>query len=343
MAAGGLSGTLDAVVLTGGRGSRLGGVVKAELDLGGGPLIDGVLRALAGAGLSRAVVVGPAPARVPDGLDVHVTREDPPFGGPAAAVEAALPLVQAPWLLLLACDLPRAADVVGLLLDGWSDAGPRAIDGADGIDGLVLVDDEQHPQWLAAVYARTALADALRSAARAATLGGRHGVRMGDVVRGLRLRTVTDTAGASRDVDTPADVEWWRSGSRGTAPTTEEGTTVEHSEKTGRVPGGALGDWLAELQGLLGVEDRIDVDAVLDVARDVAHGVARPAAPLSTFVLGLAVGRASAAGTPVGEELERLAALVQTRALEHGGGDGGTSGTRDAEASEPGAAPRATA
>jgi hypothetical protein len=30
---------------------------------------------------------------------------------------------------------------------------------------------------------------------------------------------------------------------------------------------------------------------VLDLARDVAHGVARPAAPLSAYLLGLAVGR----------------------------------------------------
>jgi hypothetical protein len=33
------------------------------------------------------------------------------------------------------------------------------------------------------------------------------------------------------------------------------------------------------------------VTAILDLARDAAHGVARPAAPLATFVAGLAVGR----------------------------------------------------
>ncbi len=30
---------------------------------------------------------------------------------------------------------------------------------------------------------------------------------------------------------------------------------------------------------------------LLDVARDAAHGVARPAAPLTTFLLGVALGR----------------------------------------------------
>lgn len=316
------AGPIQAVVLTGGRGSRLGGAVKAELDLGDGPLIARLLDALAAAGVADAVVVGPSPSHVPEALRVRVTREDPPFGGPAAAVQAAIPLVDAPWVLLLACDLPRAGDVVRLLLDRWAD-------GAGGArDGLVLVDDEQQPQWLAGVYAAEALAQALRAAASEVTLGGRRGVRMGDVVRHLQLEPVADLSGASRDVDTPEDVQWWRArasagdGGAAAGPTTNERTTVEHSGKTGRVPAGVLGDWLAELQGLLGIQDRINVDAVLDVARDVAHGVARPAAPLSTFVLGLAVGRAAAAGVPVADELERLAALVQRRALEHVEGDG---------------------
>jgi Domain of unknown function (DUF6457) len=51
---------------------------------------------------------------------------------------------------------------------------------------------------------------------------------------------------------------------------------------------------------LLGAEA---VTAVLDLARDAAHGVARPAAPLATFVAGLAVGRS-------GGGLSELQAIV---------------------------------
>ncbi len=69
--------------------------------------------------------------------------------------------------------------------------------------------------------------------------------------------------------------------------------------------------WLAELVTLLGLPDEVDVATVLDVARDAAHGVARPAAPLTTFVLGLAVGRAAASGAEARAELARLAPLVQ--------------------------------
>ncbi len=35
----------------------------------------------------------------------------------------------------------------------------------------------------------------------------------------------------------------------------------------------------------------VDQTLVLNLARDVAHGVARPAAPLAAYLLGLAVGR----------------------------------------------------
>jgi hypothetical protein len=35
----------------------------------------------------------------------------------------------------------------------------------------------------------------------------------------------------------------------------------------------------------------VEIPLVLDVARDVAHGVLRPAAPVSAYLLGLAVGR----------------------------------------------------
>ena len=36
---------------------------------------------------------------------------------------------------------------------------------------------------------------------------------------------------------------------------------------------------------------RPDMNLVLDLARDVAHGVVRPAAPLTAYLVGVAVGR----------------------------------------------------
>jgi hypothetical protein len=68
----------------------------------------------------------------------------------------------------------------------------------------------------------------------------------------------------------------------------------------------AIDAWLERILPVLGVPgDLVDVRLVLDLARDAAHGVARPAAPLTTFLLGLAAGR----GATV-TELERLAAVI---------------------------------
>lgn len=59
------------------------------------------------------------------------------------------------------------------------------------------------------------------------------------------------------------------------------------------LPAHALDDWLAVVCAALDLDPaRIDTSLVLDLARDVAHGVARPAAPLSAFLVGLAAGRA---------------------------------------------------
>jgi hypothetical protein len=57
----------------------------------------------------------------------------------------------------------------------------------------------------------------------------------------------------------------------------------------------------------LGIDPSLaDTTAVLDVTRDVAHGVARPAAPLTAYLLGVAVGR----GRPIAEAAARLSELA---------------------------------
>ena len=51
---------------------------------------------------------------------------------------------------------------------------------------------------------------------------------------------------------------------------------------------------------------------MLDVARDVAHAVERPAAPVTAYLLGVAVGRGADPATAA----EALSALAGTRATE---------------------------
>lgn len=53
----------------------------------------------------------------------------------------------------------------------------------------------------------------------------------------------------------------------------------------------ALDDWVAAVVTALGIGADHDSELVLDLARDVAHGVMRPAAPLTAYLVGVAVGR----------------------------------------------------
>lgn len=72
-----------------------------------------------------------------------------------------------------------------------------------------------------------------------------------------------------------------------------------------------LDGWIARVCAALDLDAAaVDRDLVLDLARDAAHGVARPAAPVTTFLVGLAAGRAGADAESV-----RTAARIVTQLL----------------------------
>lgn len=74
----------------------------------------------------------------------------------------------------------------------------------------------------------------------------------------------------------------------------------------------ALAAWAAELADALGVSrDVVDVDALLALAGRAAHGVVRPAAPLTTFLVGYAAGQRAA--TEFGAELAVVDRLLTAR------------------------------
>ena len=71
-----------------------------------------------------------------------------------------------------------------------------------------------------------------------------------------------------------------------------------------------LDEWAIELAAGLDLPaGSADVALLLDLARDAAHTVARPAAPVTTFLVGLAAGRAGGAPEDV------AAAVATARAL----------------------------
>lgn len=58
---------------------------------------------------------------------------------------------------------------------------------------------------------------------------------------------------------------------------------------------------------------------VLDISRDVAHDVARPAAPLTAYLLGLAAGRCDDPEAAAEELAARVRLLAQRWAAERSG------------------------
>lgn len=74
-----------------------------------------------------------------------------------------------------------------------------------------------------------------------------------------------------------------------------------------------LNEWTEAACAELGL-DAVDanVKLVLDLARDVAHSVVRPGAPVSAYLLGLAVGR----GADPADAAARLTALAERAGAE---------------------------
>lgn len=169
----------------------MGGLRKPELKLGRHRLVDLALASVTAA--ESVIVVGDA--EVP--ADVPRTREDPPYGGPVAALAAGFSAIEqhAEWTVVLATDLPDVIAAVEVLLAAPV---PAAADGA------CLLDEDGRLQWLLGRYRSTALAK------RLAERGEPPLSAMYRLLEPLQLRGV-DPGGASvADVDTPAQLQAWR-------------------------------------------------------------------------------------------------------------------------------------
>ena len=72
-----------------------------------------------------------------------------------------------------------------------------------------------------------------------------------------------------------------------------------------------LDDFLRTTCRALGIDPAVvDRDLILDLTKDVAHNVARPAAPLSAFVVGLAAGKAGGDAEAIRAVVTKVAALA---------------------------------
>lgn len=290
----------DAVVLAGGTARRLGGADKPGVRVGGRALLDRVLAACAGAA-TTVVVADPRPTARP----VLWAREEPPGGGPVAALDAGLRHTTAGYVVVLSADLPfLEAGTVRRLLAALR---------ASGADGAVLTDPEGRDQPLVAAYRSATLRRELaRLAAGQGSSGtsdlphapeprdpsdlparplrpGLAGLPLRRLVARLGLTRISDPV-ASFDCDTWDDIAAARSRIR------------EH--------GHVLNEWISAVKDELGIDLDVDTGVLLDLARDAAHGVARPAAPLTTFLVGYAAAQAQGGPEAVAEAARKAAALA---------------------------------
>jgi molybdopterin-guanine dinucleotide biosynthesis protein A len=181
--------SFDAVVLAGGRGTRLGGVDKAGIEIGDVSLLARALAAVRAA--DGIVAVGP---RRRSDMRVRWVQEEPPGAGPVHALGAGLEHTSAEVVVVLAVDHPLVTEATIASI----------LNAARGREGAVICDAGGHIQPLVGAYRRAVLQE------RIAALDRTEDAAMRELVIGLDLASVFD-AGAAMDCDTWAQVAAARS------------------------------------------------------------------------------------------------------------------------------------
>ena len=206
---------VEAVIVAGGRATRMGGVDKPALVVGGRRLLDIALTAVGGC--RRIAVVGPRR----DDLDPAViqVQEEPAGAGPVAALAAAG--VHEPVVLTLAADLPfLTADTVAALVE--------ALRGAPGSDAAFAVDDSGRIQFLLAAWRGPALAGHL------AALGADPANQPMKAL--LPERYVTVPVAGTADCDTPQELAQARAARSGLIAADPEAARAALRKSLPRLP-----------------------------------------------------------------------------------------------------------
>ncbi|WP_103501623.1 DUF6457 domain-containing protein, partial [Streptomyces sp. SM14] len=221
-------------------------------------------------------------------------------GGPLAALAAGVEALglpagpeasasAGPVVLLLATDLPFLDPA---LLRDLTTPPPDA-------DGVILTDGEGRDQPLTAAYRSGPLRREL-DRLRAEHGGALTGLPLRRLLPGLRLRRIATNG--------PLDCDTWADIAAARARISDHGRVLE--------------EWLAAVKAELDIDTDVDTGVLLDAARDAAHGVARPAAPLTTYLLGYAAARNGTDPATAARAIGELAARWQAEAAPGGAADG---------------------
>lgn len=264
---------VDSIIVAGGKASRLSGIDKALLPFGsaGNTLLVDAVAACPG----HVFIVG-LPRNIAATVIARVTwvSDLNPDGGPAAGIWSGLKLVNTDYVFISAGDQTLDCETV-----------TEIIEAARGNDGAWAIREDGLGQPLCACVKTQSLRDLLAPT---------QGINLSP----LRLLSTLNMVGVSvkpghvRDFDTWADVT----------------RAVKRSESMDQI----THMWLARIAAILEVDQHeLPVAQLLDLTREVAHGVERKSAPLTTYLLGYAAGKKSLTSVEVTDLLSHVSKAVQ--------------------------------
>ena len=263
----------DSIIVAGGKATRMGGLDKAMLPIGlrGKTLIEEVIESCPG----KVFVVG-YPRELGTEYNDLVTwvADLNPGGGPAAGIWSGLASVTSENVFISAADQTLSAETVSQLIAK-----------AHRNDGAWAIRSNGSGQPLCAVV-RTELLREL--------LAPTQGINQSP----LRLLSTLSMVGVTVKPDQVIDFDTWQDVAR---------------EVKGRDAMDQITQmWMTRVAALLDVDPHeVLTTELLDLTRDVAHGVERKSAPLTTFLLGYAAGKDSLSPDEVRSLIATVSSAVE--------------------------------
>ena len=261
----------DSIIVAGGKATRMGGLDKAMLPLG----LSGktLLEDIIKSCPGKVFVVGNPREIGIDGADVTWIPDLNPGGGPAAGLWSGLTSATSEYVFISAADQTLSSDTVSALNTA-----------ALGNDGAWVVRSDGSGQPLCACV-RT---DLLRE-----LLAPTQGVNQSP----LRLLSMLKMVGVNVNPDQVVDFDSWQ----------DVAKAVNGSEAMDQI----TQMWMTRVATLLDVDPHeVLTSELLDLTREVAHGVERKSAPLTTFLLGYAAGKDSLSSDEVRKLIETVSNAV---------------------------------
>lgn len=265
------------VILTGGRSTRFGSD-KSSASLGDATLLNHLLATLPEN--SEIFIVGPPENNLV--RSAVFIEEEILYGGPLSAIASALPHIKSERIAIIATDMPLAGIFLASLFE---------LDMFE-FDAIIPRDESGFDQPLCAIYRTRALRSAIKS------LGSPVDKSIKLLLRELNSQSYLinhQEQSRLRDVDTPQDLILIKQ--------THKIDLPKNSPEKREI----MLEWIAAVKKELAISGEVDIDTLLLLARDAAHNVERPSAPITTYLLGIAVAQ----GQDVVEASKKISFLAK--------------------------------